>query len=230
MYSLAPVLNVTANPVSIVYGESAPALSYSVTGLVDGDTSATALTGALARNSGALSGSGHEVVGSYSIGQGSVADALGYKLTFTSDSYTITPRSLDITATAQSKIYDGTTAASVTLSNNHIPGDVLTVSYVDASYADRNVGAGKLVSVSGVSLLGSDAGNYLLQAPVTTTADITFRTPDGYPGALVSLAQMEGQCHLQRGHCEASLSDQLPVAIADSGLRLPAGVPMTFAY
>ncbi len=45
LYTLAPVLSVSANPVSIVYGEQTTALTYSVTGLIDGDTSTTALAG-----------------------------------------------------------------------------------------------------------------------------------------------------------------------------------------
>jgi len=241
LYSLAPKLSISAAPVSIVYGGTSPALSYSVSGLIDGDTSASALTGARARNTGTLSGSGHESVGTYTIGQGSLAASLGYQVTFTGATYTISPRLLNLTAAAQGKIYDGTTAVTVMLSDDHIAGDAVTTTFANATFADRNVGAGKLVTVNGISVLGADAGNYTLQLPVTTTADITFRVPDGYTSAISSVARMEGQCaqYAQGGgnssHCETSFQhadglEQLPVAVADSGIRLPAGVPLTFSY
>lgn len=43
-----------------------------------------------------------------------------------------------------------------------------------ASFDNKNVGTGKTVMVSGLSLGGADAGNYALSAlPVTATANIT---------------------------------------------------------
>jgi len=241
LYTLAPKLSISAAPVNVVYGDANPALTYSVTGLIDGDTGATTLTGALARNTGTLSGSGHDGVGTYTIGQGSLATSLGYQVTFTGATYTVTPRLLNLTAAAQGKIYDGTTVATVALSDDHIAGDAVTTTFANATFSDRNVGAGKLVTVNGISVLGPDAGNYILQTPVTTTADITFRVPDGYTSAISNVAQMGGQCaqYAQGGgnssHCETSFQhadglEQLPVAVADSGIRLPAGVPLTFSY
>ena len=35
-------------------------------------------------------------------------------------------------------------------------------SYTSASFADKNVGNGKPVSVSGIAISGADAGNYTL--------------------------------------------------------------------
>jgi hypothetical protein len=241
LYTLAPVLSISASPVSIVYGDPTTALTYSVTGLIDGDTTITALTGALTRTTGTLSGSGHEVVGAYAISQGSVATSLGYQLSFAGTDYTITPRPLNLTAFAPNKLYDGTTAANATLSDDHIAGDALTTTFTNATFADRNVGTGKTVTVNGLNVQGPDASNYTWQFPVTTIADITFRVPDGYTGALASVIQMEGMCaqYAQGGgnssHCETSFQhadglEQLPVAIADSGIRLPAGVALTFSY
>jgi hypothetical protein len=241
LYILAPVLGISANPVTIMYGESGPALTYSITGLVDGDTSATALTGALTRTTGVLSGSGHEGVGTYLMSQGSVGTTLGYQLSFTGADYTITRRPLNLTAYAPNKIYDGTIAASVTLTDDHIAGDSLTTTFTNATFADRNVGSDKTVTVNDVGMLGADVGNYTLQLPLATTADITYRVPDGYTGAITSVSQMENPCvqYAQGGgnssHCETSFQhadglEQLPVAIAESGIRLPAGVALTFSY
>src|SRR5205823_3317648 len=72
----------------------------------------------------------------------------------------ITARALHISATGVNKVYDSTTAATVTLSDNRVSGDAFTDSYATASFADKNVGTTKTVSVSGISILGTDAGNY----------------------------------------------------------------------
>ncbi|HSZ54922.1 MAG TPA: YDG domain-containing protein [Tepidisphaeraceae bacterium] len=88
----------------------------------------------------------------------------------------ITPRSLTVTATGVNKVYDGTTVATVMLSDNHVAGDSVTDNDAAATFADKNVGAGKPVSVSGISLTGADAGNYSLTGTTaTTTASITGR-------------------------------------------------------
>src|SRR5262249_49008151 len=85
----------------------------------------------------------------------------------------ITARGLTITVTAANKVYDSTTTAAVTLSDDHVAGDSLTETYTSASFADKNVGTGKPVSVSGLAISGADAGNYALSQPATPTASIT---------------------------------------------------------
>src|SRR5207245_1281271 len=96
------------------------------------------------------------------------ADAGNYQLASTSAATTanITARTLTVSATGVNKVYDGTTAATVTLSDNRVSGDVLSASYTNAVFANKNVGTGKTVSVSGISVTGTDAGNYT----VNTTA------------------------------------------------------------
>src|SRR6185436_1214260 len=73
------------------------------------------------------------------------------------------------------KVYDSTTAATVTLADDKVDGDLVTLNYSSASFADKNVGVGKPVSVSGISISGGDAGNYLANTTASTTADITSR-------------------------------------------------------
>ena len=87
----------------------------------------------------------------------------------------ITPRPLVVGAAGQNRAYDGTTAAAVTLSDNRVAGDSLTLGYTAASFADKNVGDDKPVSVSGISVAGADSGNYTFNATASTTADITTR-------------------------------------------------------
>src|SRR6185503_13514751 len=88
----------------------------------------------------------------------------------------ITARALAVSATGVNKVYDGNTTATATLSDNRLSGDTLTTSYSSASFANKNVGTAKTVSVSGISLSGTDAANYTANTTASTTADITVRT------------------------------------------------------
>src|SRR5439155_360968 len=88
----------------------------------------------------------------------------------------ITVRTLVVTATGVNKGYDGTSTATVTLSDNRVAGDTLSRSYTTASFADKNLGAAKTVSVSGIAISGTDAANYTANSTATTTADITVRS------------------------------------------------------
>jgi alpha-tubulin suppressor-like RCC1 family protein len=104
------------------------------------------------------------------------ADAGNYTVNATATTTAdITPRVLTISATGIDKVYDGTTAATVTLSDNRVAGDVFTAGYSSATFSDRNVGSGKTVTVSGLSLSGADASNYTFNTTGSTTADITAR-------------------------------------------------------
>lgn len=86
----------------------------------------------------------------------------------------INPRSLTVSAVGTSRAYDGTTSATVTLSTNKVSTDDVTATYTAASFADKNVGTAKTVSVSGIAISGTDAGNYTFANTTTsTTASIT---------------------------------------------------------
>src|SRR6185295_16082043 len=89
-------------------------------------------------------------------------DAGNYNLTNMAASTTadITARALTVSATGVSRVYDGTTSATVTLSDDRVSGDVLTTAYTTASFANKNVGPAKPISVSSISVTGADAGNY----------------------------------------------------------------------
>ena len=88
----------------------------------------------------------------------------------------INARPLTVTATGISKVYDGGPVATVTLADNKLAGDDVTDSYTAGVFADKNVNTGIAVAVSGISIVGVDAGNYSLANTTTTTAaDITAR-------------------------------------------------------
>ena len=104
------------------------------------------------------------------------ADAGNYTVN-SSASTTADVAALGITGliTAAGKVYDGDTSASIT--NRTLTGVVSgdDVAYVGgaATFADRNVGTGKTVTGTGLSLAGTDAGNYTVNNIATALADIT---------------------------------------------------------
>jgi hypothetical protein len=93
------------------------------------------------------------------------ADAANYRVVSNSAATTvnIAPRLLTAVMTAD-KVFDGSTAAIVSFSDNRVTGDVLGVSAAQADFADRNAGMGKWVTATGVAISGADAGNYRLGA------------------------------------------------------------------
>ena len=91
-------------------------------------------------------------------------------------SATITPLSLTVSGlSAQNKVYDTTTLATLAGSASVTPltGDTVSLTgTASGSFADKNVGTAKPVSVSGLSLTGIDAGNYTVAEPTGLTASI----------------------------------------------------------
>lgn len=91
----------------------------------------------------------------------------------------ISPLALSISGSlAANKTYDGTTTATVitpgTLSGQ-VVGDLVNVAPLSATFANKNVGTGKTVTI-GLTLFGADSGNYTLPATATATANITPKT------------------------------------------------------
>src|SRR5213078_2183901 len=88
----------------------------------------------------------------------------------------ITPRPLLVSATGVNRVYDGTTAATVALSDNRLVGDGLSTSYTSASFANKNSGTAKSISVGGISVTGTDAANYSANTSASAVADIIARS------------------------------------------------------
>jgi surface protein len=100
-------LNIVADAKSKTYGTADPALTYTVTGLVNGDTQAV-LTGTLVRTAG-------ENIGTYAINQGTLTVSGNYDIAYTGADFTITKATLNIVAEAKSKTY-GTADPALTYS------------------------------------------------------------------------------------------------------------------
>jgi len=165
-------LNVTVSGISKVYDrKSTAAVSFS-DNRVAGDTLTISGTASFSdKNVGTaktVSVTGISISG---------INSDNYSLTSTTASTTadITAKPLTVSAIGKKKVYDGTTTATVIFSNNRVAADTLTVSGT-ASFADKNVGTGKTVSVTDISISGVDAGNYILTDTIaSTTASITGR-------------------------------------------------------
>jgi MBG domain (YGX type)/YDG domain/Bacterial Ig-like domain (group 3)/Invasin, domain 3/Kelch motif len=112
------------------------------------------------------------------------ASAGNYSLTAPSTTANITPKALTVSGLAVlSHTYDGTTTASLDFTsaalNGVVSADTNNVSLnqtgYTATFASKNVGPSIAVTVSGLTLSGSAAGNYTLTQPTGLTGPITAR-------------------------------------------------------
>jgi hypothetical protein len=102
------------------------------------------------------------------------ADAGNYLAnTTTATTADITAATLIISATGSDKVFDGSTTATVMLSDNRIAGDLITTSNTSANFDSPLVGNDKAILVAGISTAGTDAGNYTYNTTTTTFANIT---------------------------------------------------------
>ena len=103
----------------------------------------------------------------------------------------ITARPLTVEFTADEKIYDGNTSATILTRSvflGLVAGDENDVEVVGgtATFDNRNVGTAKTVTATGFTLSGTASGNYTIQTINTTTANITARPIIITPDALIS--------------------------------------------
>ncbi len=161
---------ITPRPVTVtatagqtkVYGNADPSLTYSGT-LQPGDS----FTGALSRVAG-------ENVGSYAITQGTLSAGSNYTITFVSANFTITQRSLTVTADARSKVYGAADPAlTYTYTGTLVPGDSFSGGL--ARVAGEAVGTyainlGTLTAGSNYTITYNGATFTITPRPITVTA------------------------------------------------------------
>ncbi|HGP0019092.1 TPA: MBG domain-containing protein, partial [Pseudomonas aeruginosa] len=147
------LLNVIADGKTKVYGDADPSLTYQVSGLRNGDSAGSILTGGLNRDAG-------ENVGVYGINQGDLALNSGnYDLSYQGNNLTITKALLNVIADAKTKVY-GDADPSLTyqvsgLKNGDTAGAVLNGGSLSRV-------AGENVGVYGINQgdLALNSGNY----------------------------------------------------------------------
>jgi len=104
-------------------------------------------------------------------------DANWNAATSVDQSFTVAKLTVTGNITANSKTYNGTTAATIasrTLSGV-IGGDNVSLSGGTATFANKSVGTAKTVTATGLSLSGTAAGNYQLASTSATTTRTSRR-------------------------------------------------------
>ena len=133
---------------------------------------------------------------------------------------TITPANLQIVGVAaQNKIYDASSSATLIGSAKVTPigTDQVTVTGVGVGVFDnKNVGANKNVTVSGLALSGIDAVNYRVIQPAGVSANIT-------PAAMLISATADS-----RTYNATSTSSQIPVVHGLQGTDSVSGLSQIF--
>jgi hypothetical protein len=166
-------LTVTAAPQTKVYGSPDPALTYAASGFKFTDTGATVLSGGLTRAAGAA-------VGSYAIGQGTLAANSNYTIAFTGNSLAITPATLTVTADPQTKVYGSahpalTYAASgfkfTDTAATVLSGGLTRAAGETVAGGPYAIGQGTLVANSNYTIAFTGSSLAITPATLTVTAD-----------------------------------------------------------
>ncbi|WP_186424489.1 S-layer family protein [Pannonibacter sp. I15F10I1] len=90
----------------------------------------------------------------------------------------ISQKAITVTGLAGlTRTYDGTTAVTIDQSfaglNGVVMGDDVSLATALGAYADKNAGNGKIITISGLTLTGAEAGNYTVSVtPGTVTGDV----------------------------------------------------------
>ena len=167
-------LDVTANDLTKVYGETGATLTYTATGLVGTDE----LTGSLTRTTG-------ENVAEYVITQNTAFANSNYTISFTDGKYTITPKAITVSASDLTKIYgevDPTLAYAIT-AGSKVGSDDLGVNLIRV--------AGESVKTGGyiISNNGALNSNY----DVTFNAGTLTITPKAITVSADNLSKVYGE-------------------------------------
>ncbi len=175
--------SVTPNAGSKVYGSADPALTGTLTGFLAGDN----VTATYSRVAGETVAGGPYTISAVLAPAGVLGN---YTIIYNTAAFTITPKTLTITGVvANNKVYDGTTAATFSLTGAALVGvvapDVVTINSGSAAgtFASANAGTWA-VTASGFGLSGADVGNYTLPAqPIIPDATILPKAASVTPNA-----------------------------------------------
>ena len=165
-------LPVTGNPATMVYGGVIPTFTTST--LPSGVTETTSIVDPVYSTSGNLA------VGTYNLDTVLGGTGLSnYSPTVADGQLTVTPASVTGSFTAANKPYDGMTTATVTSTSltgvlgTSPNADNVQLAHTGATFASANANSTpQTVTLNGASLTGSDASDYSLVTPITTTATI----------------------------------------------------------
>lgn len=113
VFSIQPNLVITANNYTKTYDGTSDfiGVSHTVSGLVDASAHGNVFTQDALTGAAAVTAPGRDV-GAYAIGMGTLGVPSGYGYSFTGATATVNPAELTLSATSDTKVYDGTTASS----------------------------------------------------------------------------------------------------------------------
>jgi gliding motility-associated-like protein len=158
-------ITVTADAKSKTYGDADPALTYTASSTLVGSDVFT----------GALNRAGGSDVGTYAISQGTLALNSNYSLTYVGNSFTISPKSITVTADTKSKTYgDADPALTYTAFSTLVGGDVFNGALSRAGASDVGtyaIGQGTLALNSNYSLTYVGSNFTINPKAITVTAD-----------------------------------------------------------
>ena len=181
----AKALTASISSASSTYGSTTTPGTLTLTGIVESDSVSGS---AVSIVSPSYSTSNNLKAGTYKQSVTSTlsgTDAGNYSLTggFTTgtNNYTVNAKPLSVSGlTADNKVYDATTDATITGTasfSGTVGIDVLSVnsSSVTGTFADKNVGNSKAINLSGVTLTGTDSNNYTVSGVAGVSANITAK-------------------------------------------------------
>jgi hypothetical protein len=145
---------------------------------------------------------------------------------------TITPKTLSVTASALDKPYDGTTAASGSLSAANVIGqDDVRIGWGSVAFASKDVSRdaqgqvqAQAVNFAGLQLSGQDAGNYSVNSSALSSAKITpkllsvvgtsvaNKSQDGNLQASAQMGRLSGLVGSEQLQAQALASFDSPVS------------------
>ena len=168
-------LSVTANDATKIYGDTVtlPLTAFTTVGLVNGDTvNSVTETSPGTVATAPVAGSPYVITPNGAAGGTFVPS--NYIISYVNGKLTVSPKALTGTITAADKLYDTTTAATITGRDliGVVGSDVVSYSGGTANFDTPNVGVGKPVTGTDLGLVGTDAGNYVVNSTATTTASI----------------------------------------------------------
>ncbi|MFY8092497.1 MAG: MBG domain-containing protein [Niveispirillum sp.] len=175
VYSYAPSLTVTPDAVNQTYsGATFTGSTYTITGLVTGDTLSNAVSG-----TGTITGSGRNA-GTYTLtaGAGTLASDLGYGFSYGTGTLTVARKDLTY-AVANGSVTYGTLATNgaVTLTGvvdgDSVAGTVTTWRGSEAESLATRTDVGSLTQKV-TALTGTDAGNYQIASAGNTDGTLTI--------------------------------------------------------
>jgi hypothetical protein len=239
---------ITVNPITTTYGSSAPVIFHAVLTETNSGNPLSSRTvnfylgdtfmGSAPTNTSGVAEISVAMLAGYEAGtfieevEASFAGSLNVESS--TDTADLIVNSVELTVsgglTPVNKVYDGTTAATLTIGSPTLVGvispDVVSLVTTGAvgTFDDANVGDNKTVQISGLTLSGVDAGNYLLIQP-TRYGNITQALADGICTVTGWSGAYDGSAHGASGTCigldGADLSADLD--LGESFTNVPGG-------